>query len=303
MTDDEAASHESPSDVSGQSRQRDDGLEAGPAVWDQDVNWQTSTPVTSDDQDRPPSAGSVIGEKATGLGAKGRSGLAIATGLVLIGAATFLLVLQGHSARSGSTTQLEHVAATGPESTVGAAGDSPAPGASGSSSPATTDASRRPGSPRATRASRPSSAATTASSPAGHAYVSSKPHSVASPSVRPTHATSPVGVTSLTIHGTSVLHLGDSVSNGDTTLQMRSDGNFVLVDVHGKVKWSAGTTGSGQNAVFQGDGNLAVYDSAGNPVWTSRTDGHDGAILVLQANGNLVISEGKDLLWQTGTRR
>lgn len=99
------------------------------------------------------------------------------------------------------------------------------------------------------------------------------------------------------------MHLGESVSNGDSTLMMRSNGDFLLTDGRGIVRWSAHTAGTGYDAVFQGDGNLAVYDSSGNPAWTSRTDGHNGAVLVLRADGNLVISQGKDLLWQTGTGR
>jgi hypothetical protein len=40
---------------------------------------------------------------------------------------------------------------------------------------------------------------------------------------------------------------------------------------------------------MQGDGNLVLYDYAGHPRWASGTDGHHGARLVLQCDGNLVI--------------
>jgi hypothetical protein len=52
--------------------------------------------------------------------------------------------------------------------------------------------------------------------------------------------------------------------------------------------------------VFQADGNFVVYQGD-QPVWSSRTDGHDGATLVLQADGAMRILYGNAALWTTGT--
>jgi len=52
---------------------------------------------------------------------------------------------------------------------------------------------------------------------------------------------------------------------------------------------------------MQGDGNLVVYASTG-PVWSSGTDRHPGAFLVVQDDGNTVIySAGGSPLWATNT--
>ncbi len=59
--------------------------------------------------------------------------------------------------------------------------------------------------------------------------------------------------------------------------------------------------GEGNSVRFQEDGNLVVYSSGGEHLWASRTDGHQGAILVFQADGNVVIKSGDTVLWAAGT--
>jgi cell wall-associated NlpC family hydrolase len=79
-------------------------------------------------------------------------------------------------------------------------------------------------------------------------------------------------------------------------LVMQGDGNLVLY-AGGKALWSSKTNGhNGANAVMQGDGNLVVY-RAGKALWSSKTNGHSGAILDMQDDGNLVIYWQGRALW------
>ena len=102
------------------------------------------------------------------------------------------------------------------------------------------------------------------------------------------------------MNATRVLTKGQSIVNGDTALVMRTDGNLVVTR-GGVVRWSAGTTGSGNTTVFQADGNLVTYTSSQATAWSSRTDGHNGAVLVFQTNGNIQILYQGGVLWQSGT--
>jgi hypothetical protein len=103
-----------------------------------------------------------------------------------------------------------------------------------------------------------------------------------------------------TVSGTRVLNRGDSIVNGPTTLKLDSGGNLV-VTYAGAAKWSSGTKGQGVRAVFQADGNLVVYAADNSTVWSSRTDGHNGAVLVIGGNGNVYVTYENAVLWQTGT--
>lgn len=103
-----------------------------------------------------------------------------------------------------------------------------------------------------------------------------------------------------TVPGTRVLNRGDSIVNGPTTLKLDSGGNLV-VSYAGAKKWSSGTTGKGVRGVFQADGNFVVYAADNSTVWSSRTDGHDGAVLVIGGDGNVRVTYGHAVLWQTGT--
>ncbi len=52
---------------------------------------------------------------------------------------------------------------------------------------------------------------------------------------------------------------------------------------------------------MQTDGNLVLYGPSSSVVWASGTNGHPGARLVIQNDGNLVIYSGSTPLWATGT--
>jgi NlpC/P60 family len=85
-------------------------------------------------------------------------------------------------------------------------------------------------------------------------------------------------------------------------LVMQGDGNLVLYS-GGTALWSSKTNGQdGASAVMQGDGNFVVYRS-GKAIWNSNTDHHGGAFLDMQDDGNLVIYQSGKALWSTGTGR
>lgn len=101
----------------------------------------------------------------------------------------------------------------------------------------------------------------------------------------------------LTVSATRVLNRGQSIVNGPTALTMNSGGNLVLT-YRGAVTWASGTTGRGNTTVFQADGNFVVYGADTSPAWSTRTDGHDGAVLVITGSGELYISYEGKRLWQ-----
>jgi hypothetical protein len=115
--------------------------------------------------------------------------------------------------------------------------------------------------------------------------------------VKPPHWRSKV------IEGTYVLHPGEDVRTNRMRLTLRTNGDLVLSDEHDKAVWSTGTHAAGTHVVFQADGNFVLYSSTNETLWSSRTDGHDGAVLVLRADGDLAITQGGTVLWHTGTAK
>ncbi|MCX4905851.1 protein kinase [Streptomyces sp. NBC_00878] len=97
------------------------------------------------------------------------------------------------------------------------------------------------------------------------------------------------------------LGVGQSVRTTKTKLVMQRDGNLVITDKKDRPLWAARTFGTGNTARFQRDGNLVVHNSAGKPLWATQTSGNPGAVLVLQADGNVVIKSGDTVLWNAGT--
>jgi len=118
------------------------------------------------------------------------------------------------------------------------------------------------------------------------------------------------GATASAAEYTHILEPGQRLYAGDTLyspnhsyrLIMQGDGNLVLYH-GGSALWSSKTNGhDGANAVMQGDGNFVVYQS-GHALWNSHTDHHGGAKLDMQDDGNLVIRESGHAIWATGTNR
>ncbi|MFI5753523.1 hypothetical protein ACIBBE_49065 [Streptomyces sp. NPDC051644] len=103
------------------------------------------------------------------------------------------------------------------------------------------------------------------------------------------------------ITGTHVIWAGQPVYAGGATLSMEPDGNFVIRDSTGVVRWTAKTATMGDRAVFQDDGNLVVVAADGRAVWSSGTAGNPGALLLVQETGRVLIrSAGGAALWSAG---
>jgi hypothetical protein len=105
----------------------------------------------------------------------------------------------------------------------------------------------------------------------------------------------------LEVHSALDLHPGDTWRTNVIALTMESGGNLVLRNKSGKAIWSSGTHRSGVYCEFQTDGNLVIYAGQRTAVWASGTSGHPNATLVLQADSNMVIFDGHNAIWATGT--
>lgn len=147
--------------------------------------------------------------------------------------------------------------------------------------------------------SRPGPASLTAASPSRRPAVASSRPTARLPSPSP-RSPSPVWTT-LTVTATTSLFRGQSVHTNRTTLELGDDGDLVIIDETGRVRWSAHTAPAGSRATFQDDGNFVVYDPRNRPLWSSNTSGHPGAVLVLPANGDVCVQDGGAPLWCAGT--
>jgi hypothetical protein len=114
----------------------------------------------------------------------------------------------------------------------------------------------------------------------------------------PTRTTAPVFQQRI-IESTSVLTTGQSWSTNRLSLTVTAGGNLVLKD-QGRTVWQTGTT-TGVKLVMQNDGHLVLYDAAGGTAFSSGTAGNPGAVLILRADGNMVIALNGRVLFQTGT--
>ena len=101
------------------------------------------------------------------------------------------------------------------------------------------------------------------------------------------------------IASTSVLTTGQSWSTNRLRLTVTGGGNLVLQD-QGRTVRQTGTT-SGVKLVMQNDGHLVLYDAGNGTSWSSRTAGNPGAVLILRADGNMVVSLNGRTLFQTRT--
>lgn len=93
---------------------------------------------------------------------------------------------------------------------------------------------------------------------------------------------------------------GVSFTTKKGVLVAQADGNLVLKDESGRVRWATNTQRNGAASVWQEDGNLVTYQN-GRPIWASNTGGI-GAYLALQTDGNLVIYNAQDKpIWASNT--
>jgi hypothetical protein len=99
---------------------------------------------------------------------------------------------------------------------------------------------------------------------------------------------------------------GQSLTIGDLSLSMQSDGNLVVYR-DGVRKWASGTNNWPSTcptcyASFQSDGNLVLYSPSGNgqysAYWSTGTNGHtDARLLLSDAVPYLSIVVGSTQLW------
>jgi hypothetical protein len=104
------------------------------------------------------------------------------------------------------------------------------------------------------------------------------------------------------------LGVGGECQMGKSRLVMQTDGNLVLYDEFGGVRFSSNTWGNpGSYLTFQDDGNLVVYNGWGpyrRVLWSPNTWGARpcGCFLAIQEDGNVVIyNQGMAVRWSTNT--
>jgi hypothetical protein len=137
-----------------------------------------------------------------------------------------------------------------------------------------------------------------ATKPAAPSAAKSKPAPAATPRPPAARTKKPVWQ-QRTITATSVLTTGQSWSTDRLSLTVTGGGDLVLKD-QGRTVWGTGTT-TGVKLVMQDDGHLVLYDARNGTAWSSGTAGNPGAVLVLRADGDLVISLNGRTLFRTGT--
>ena len=84
--------------------------------------------------------------------------------------------------------------------------------------------------------------------------------------------------------------------NGNYHLAYQGDGNLVLYDSGYGVVWATNLLQNPDIALMQSDGNFVVYGDG--DIFATNTDGHIGAFLCIQNDGNLVVySADGQVLW------
>jgi zinc D-Ala-D-Ala carboxypeptidase len=84
------------------------------------------------------------------------------------------------------------------------------------------------------------------------------------------------------------------------SLVMQGDGNLVLYGPGGPT-WSSGTAVPGAYADLQAGGSLVVFAAGRGTLWSSYSDGHPGAALMLRDDGVLVLAKGATVLWDSSS--
>ncbi|MFJ5221362.1 mannose-binding protein [Streptomyces sp. NPDC088400] len=106
--------------------------------------------------------------------------------------------------------------------------------------------------------------------------------------------------TKTTVAAPSKLETGQSWSTNRIRMTIQPDGNFVVYNkADNHALWASMVFGENHNVEFQPDGNLVVYTADHKAVWASRTNGNDGAKLVLREDGRVSITTGDKVLWST----
>lgn len=103
-------------------------------------------------------------------------------------------------------------------------------------------------------------------------------------------AAAAAGTDTLSSGGTLVAGQQIVSPDGHYVLLMQNDGNLVEYFNGGRALWSTRTNGdNGARAVMQQDGNLVLYDPANAAVWSSNSRTAGCPRLVVQNDGNVVV--------------
>lgn len=102
-----------------------------------------------------------------------------------------------------------------------------------------------------------------------------------------------------TVSAVSVLEVNQAWTTNRIRMVMQTDGNLVVYNELDKPIWASMTFGQNHRAIFQGDGNLVIHNGDDRPIWASKTHGHEGAQLVLRADGKVVIIYNGQVIWST----
>lgn len=110
---------------------------------------------------------------------------------------------------------------------------------------------------------------------------------------------------SANLYSDQVIYKGQTLSSDDGRyrLVMQDDGNLVYYNTstsNWKFRWATFTQNRGHLAVMQEDGNFVVYDLNWNAVWQTSTNGHPGAFIAAQSDGNLVVYQNGVPYWNIG---
>ena len=106
------------------------------------------------------------------------------------------------------------------------------------------------------------------------------------------------------LRDTQGLLVGQSLTSSDTRFQLilQSDGNLVLYGPQHQPLWASNTAGHLEvwDLVLQ-NGDLIMHDVLGGTIWTSGSNSTSADVLVVQPNGNVVLSNSGGEVWQTNT--
>ncbi|KAM0419088.1 hypothetical protein ACHAPT_012027 [Fusarium lateritium] len=93
--------------------------------------------------------------------------------------------------------------------------------------------------------------------------------------------------------------------NGNYDLVLQGDGNFVVYAPAGRPLWATNTTDWPQpvTCILETDGNLRLLDQYNQESWSSGTGGQGNAtsLLIIQDDGNVIITTDGKTIWSTNT--
>ncbi|MEE9343118.1 MAG: bulb-type lectin domain-containing protein, partial [Gammaproteobacteria bacterium] len=100
------------------------------------------------------------------------------------------------------------------------------------------------------------------------------------------------------------LNVGKALQSPDgrAKLRLQQNGNLILT-YDNKQLWASKTAGSGSNALqMRQDGNLVLLNAAKKIKWSAQTGGNSGSKAQILDDGNFIITKPNgDQVWETNT--